>query len=165
MEKEQYGRAKACLISWMLKGHSWQTAAVQAGLQISQSNAYRLMNAVRQRGEAALSDGRHGHPSKLRGAARTLLEEQCRQAPQTPSSTVQMELRERFDLHVSISQINRVRAVLGISNHPKSQQGKKRQKREALSLNQSGRRVQAVSCCSPLLIKQTSSRSFKQPSS
>lgn len=59
--------------------------------------------------------------------------------PETPSSTMQMKLRERFDLSVSISQINRVRAALGVSNHPKSQQqGKKRQAREALSLTQSG---------------------------
>ena len=33
-------------------GHSWQTAAANAGLQISQSNAYRLLKAFRQRGEA-----------------------------------------------------------------------------------------------------------------
>jgi hypothetical protein len=38
------------------------------------------LQAFRLRGKAALSDGRHGHPSKLRGAARALLEEQCRQA-------------------------------------------------------------------------------------
>ena len=117
MDKEQYGQAKACLISCMQEGHSWQVAKAQAGLQISQSNAYRLWRAFRLHGEAALSDGRHGHPSKLREAARAFLEERCQQAPQTPSSTIQMELQKRFDLHVSISQINRVRAALGMSNH------------------------------------------------
>ena len=62
----------------------------------------------------------------LRGAARAFLETQCRQAPHTSSSTIQMELRVRFDLSVSIGQINRVRAALGMSNHSKSQeQGKK----------------------------------------
>jgi len=49
------------------------------------------------RGVAALADGRQGHPSKLRGEARAFLEEQCSQAPHTPSSTIQAELRERFD--------------------------------------------------------------------
>jgi len=117
MDKEQYGKAKACLISCMQEGHSWQVAKAQAGLQISQSNAYRLRRAFRLHGEAALSNGRHGHPSKLRGTARAFLEEQCRQAPQTPSSGIQALLRERFDLRVSISQINRVRAALGMSNH------------------------------------------------
>jgi transposase len=131
MDKKKYHVAKAQLVAGMLKGQSWQVAAASAGLQISQSNAYRLWLAVRQRGESALQDGRHGHPIKLRGAARTFLEEQCREAPHTPSSTIQVELRERFDLSVSISQINRVRAALRISNHPQNQeQEKNRQGKE-----------------------------------
>ncbi len=69
---------------------------------------------------------RHGHPSKLRGAARAFLEEQCRQAPHLSSTTLQAELHEQFGLSVSISQINRVRAMLGLNLHPKGQrQGKK----------------------------------------
>jgi transposase len=135
MEKEPYRVAKARLVAGMQEGQPWQRAAASAGLQISQSNAYRLMNAVRLHGETALSDGWHGHPTKLRGAARTFLEERCRQVPQTPSSTVQMELRERFDLHVSISQINRVRAALGISTHRKSQQQGKKDRRGKLCLS------------------------------
>jgi transposase len=128
MDQEQRRAAKAQLVAGMQAGYSWQTAAAAAGVQTSQSNAYRLWGAFRQRGEMALSDGRHGHPSKLRGEARTFLEERCRQAPQTPSSTIQAALRERFDLRVSISQINRVRAALGMSNRPQDrEQGKKRQ--------------------------------------
>ena len=126
MDKEQYGRAKASLIFSMQEDHSWQTAAASAGLQVSQSNAHRLWRAFRQHGETAPSDGRHGHPSKLRGAVRAFLEERCRQAPQSPSSTIQMELQEHFDLSVSISQLNRVRAALGVSNHSKyTEPGKK----------------------------------------
>ena len=96
MDKGQHHMAKVQLMAQMQAGHSWQTAAAKAGLQISQSNAYRLWGAFRQHGETALSDGRHGHPIKLRGTARAFLEEQCRQAPQTPSSTIQVELRERL---------------------------------------------------------------------
>ena len=128
MDKEQRRAAKAQLVTGMQEGRSWQTAAAQAELQISQSNAYRLWLAVRQRGESALQDGRHGHPIKLRGVARAFLEEQCQQAPHTPSSIIQAELRKRFNLSMSISQINRVRAALGISNRSQSQhQGKKRE--------------------------------------
>jgi len=127
MDKDQRRAAKAQLVAGMQRGQSWQTAAAQAGLQISQSNAYRLWGALRQRGETALNDGRHGHAIKLRGEARTFLENACREAPQTPSSTIQAALRQRFDLSMSISQINRVRTTLGISNRPQSQeQGKKR---------------------------------------
>jgi hypothetical protein len=66
--------------------------------------------------------------AELRGEARTFLEAYCREAPQTPSSVLQALLHERFALRVSVSQINRVRAALGGSLHPKSQeQGKKRE--------------------------------------
>lgn len=116
MDKERRHVAKVQLMAEMQEGHSWQVAAAKAGLQISRSNAYRLWGAFRQHGETVLSDGRHGHPSKLRGAARAFFKERCRQAPQTPSSTIQVELQERFDLQMSISQINRVRAALGVSN-------------------------------------------------
>jgi transposase len=157
MDKEQLSYAKACLVSCMQEGQSWQSAAAVAGLQISQSNAYWLWRTFRRQGETALSDGRHGHPSKLRGDARAFLEEQCRQAPQTPSSTIQMKLRERFDLSVSVSQINRVRAALGRSLHRKRlEQGKKTQKRSLFQLKQSGRKAQGVSCCSLLCIKLAS---------
>jgi transposase len=128
MDKKQYHVAKAQLVAGMLKGQSWQVAAASAGLQISQSNAYRLWLAVRQRGESALQDGRHGHPIKLRGVARAFLEEQCQQAPHTPSSIIEAELRKRFNLSMSISQINRVRVTLGLSNHPAGQKQEKKRK-------------------------------------
>ena len=162
MDKEQRRVAKAQLVAGMQTGQVWQTAAAQAGLQISQSNAYRLWLAVRQQGEMALQDGRHGHPIKLRGEARTFLEDACREASSTPSSTIQAVLRERFELSMSISQINRVRAALGGSLHPKRQeQGKKRESKKSL-LKQNGRKVLGVFCSLPLLIKRAYSRSFKQ---
>ena len=42
-----------------------------------------------------------------------------REAPHTPSPTLQAALRECFDLQVSVSQINRVRVALGANNHSK----------------------------------------------
>jgi transposase len=129
MDKEQRRVAKTQLVAGMQEGHSWHLAAAKAAVQTSRSNAYRLWRAFRQRGETALEDGRHGHPIKLRGEARSYLEDACRKAPQTPSSTVQTALRERFHMSVSISQINRVRAALGVSNRSQNQeqeQGKKR---------------------------------------
>jgi transposase len=88
MDKELRHVTKVRLMAEMQAGQAFQTAAAKSGLQMSQSNAYRLWGAFRQHGETALSDGRHGHPSKLRGAARAFLKERCRQAPQTPSSTI-----------------------------------------------------------------------------
>ncbi len=128
MDKEQSRVAKARLVAQMQEGQPWRVAAAIAGVQTSQSTAYRLLQVVRKQGETALQDGRHGHPVKLRGAARTFLEEQCRQAPSTPSSVIKTLLQERFDLQVSISQINRVRAALGVSNHRQHQEQGKKQK-------------------------------------
>jgi len=128
LNREQRHIAKLQLVIYMQEGQRWQVAAATAGVQTSQSTAYRLLQIVRKQGGAALQDGRHGHPVKLRGAARTFLEEHCRQAPSTPSSAIQTLLQERFDLSVSISQINRVRAALGVSNRQQNQEQGKKQK-------------------------------------
>jgi transposase len=117
--------ARQRLVAAMLAGQSWQKIARAEALPLKRAMAYRLAHEVRTRGDVALVDGRYGHSSKLRGEARAFLEERSRQAASTPSSALQVKLRERFDLSVSISQINRVRAVLGLSNHPTDQrQGK-----------------------------------------
>jgi transposase len=141
-EKTERQRARQHLVAAMLAGQSWQQIARAEALPLKRAMAYRLVHAVRTRGDGALADGRHGHPSKLRGEAQAFLEEQCRQAPFTPSSTLQVKLRERFDLSVSISQINRLRAALGVSNRPQNQeQGKNRSKRGPfISTRMAGRR-------------------------
>ncbi len=163
MKKEQNRTAKAHFIAQAQVGHSWQIAAERAGLRISRSTAYRLLQRYSSRGEAALQDGRHGHPTKLRGPARAFLEEYCRQAPCTPSSVMQALLQERFSVNVSISQINRVRRQLGVSNHSKDQElEKKQQKRKCLSHKESGKKEQEVSCFWHLRSKRISSRSWKR---
>ena len=120
MEEPKLHRARVQVVEAMEQGLPWHKAAKHAGLEISQSTAYRLRQRMRQGGEQALREGRHGHPIKLRGEVRTFLEETCRQAPQTPSHEVQTQLVQRFSLQVSVSQINRVRASLGVSNPPQS---------------------------------------------
>jgi len=58
MDKEQMRAAKARLVAQMQAGQSWHVAAATVGLPTSQSTAYRLCQAVRERGEVALQDGR-----------------------------------------------------------------------------------------------------------
>lgn len=116
MEKNERQAAREHLVTAMLAGQSWQEAAVATAMPVKRAMAYRLLRAVRTKGNTALQDGRHGHPSKLRGEARTFLSEQCQQAPHTSGRMLQAALQERFQLSVSISQINRVRAELGLSN-------------------------------------------------
>jgi transposase len=120
MEESKLYRARVQVVESMEQGLPWHEAAKLAGLQISQTTAYRLRQRMRQGGEQALHEGRHGHPIKLRGEARKFLEETCRQAPHTPSHEILTQLAEQFTLTVSVSQINRVRATLGVSNPPQS---------------------------------------------
>ena len=47
MEEEHNHAAKGQMVSLMQAGHSWQEAATMAGVQISRSAAYRLLQKVR----------------------------------------------------------------------------------------------------------------------
>jgi len=116
MEEEQRRAAKRQMIALMQAGHTWQEAATMAGVPLGRSAAYQLLRNVRLRGEAALQDGRHGHPAKLRPLGREWLETTCREALHTPSHVVQAALQERFGLQVSIGHLNRVRAELGLGS-------------------------------------------------
>ena len=68
MEKEQRREAKQHLVVLMHQGISWKEAIATVGVHISRSTAYRWVQGVQSRGEAALLDRRHGHPTKLREA-------------------------------------------------------------------------------------------------
>ncbi len=157
MEACKLYEARIQVVEAMEQGLPWHEAVKQAGLPISQSTAYRLRQRMRKAGEQALREGRHGHPSKLRGEVRTFLEETCRQAPSTPSHEIQTQLAERFALRISVSQINRVRATLGISNPPQSAK-KNCNPRQS----KSGRKGREGYCCWLPPTKPTSSASWKQ---
>jgi len=142
--------AREQVIAALQAGQSWQAVSQKPDVPLKRAMAYRLLRAVRERGNSALQDDRHGHPIKLRGEVRTFLEAYCRQAPHTPSFTVQGVLQERFALTVSVSQINRVRAALGVSNHsPKSAQEKNDRIRSYFATPRVARRCRefAVACC------------------
>lgn len=140
-ERSQRQVAREQLITTMLEGHTFQQASAGSSPPVKRAMAYRLLHTVRTKGNIALQDGRQGHPSKLRGEARAFLEACCRESPCTSGPTLQAVLRERFDLQVSVSQINRVRATLGVSNPVRNlRQEKKRENQGHLHPTQSGRK-------------------------
>ena len=137
--RHQRQAAREQWVTSMLEGHTFRQVSANTPTPLKRAMAYRLLHAVRTKGEIALQDRRHGHPSKRRGEVRTFREACCREVPCTPSSTLQAALRERFDLQVSVSQINRVRAALGLSNlSRRSLQGKKQKHQWLLRQSQSG---------------------------
>jgi transposase len=110
--------ARLQLIGRMFAGQSWQTAAAESQLSISRATAYRLVQLARDEDKApqVFLDDRHGHPYKLTEPVQVWINEVCSENVQVPSSKVQCELKSRFGVVVSVSQINRVRAKLGVSN-------------------------------------------------
>jgi transposase len=115
--------ARLQLIGRMFAGQSWQTAVPQSQLRISRSTAYRLVKLARDEAKAALAflDDRHGHPYKVTEPVQRWISEVCIKDPQMPSSRVQSELKSRFGIAVSVSQINRVRAKLGVTKQRRGQ--------------------------------------------
>ncbi len=110
--------ARLQLIGRMFAGQSWQTAVAQNQLNISRSTAYRLVQYARDEDKVTMPflDDRHSHPYKLTEPVQVWINEVCSEKRQVPSSRVQSELKSRFGVAVSVSQINRVRATLGVSN-------------------------------------------------
>lgn len=139
-ERNERQQAREQLIAAMLEGRTFREVSAEAPVPVKRAMAYRLLRAVRTKGNTALQDGRHGHPVKLRGEARVFLEACCREAPCTPSPTLQVALRERFDLQVSVSQINRVRATLGVSNPSRRSLREKKRKQGLLCQSQNGKK-------------------------
>lgn len=90
------------------------------------TTVYRLLRRVQHEGESGFIDGRHGHPIKLRGEALALVREHCQADPHISSSIVQHLLQEHFSLGVSVSQLNRVRASLGLTRKPMPREKKPR---------------------------------------
>ena len=143
MQEEEQRRAKEQMITLMQAGHCWQEAATMAGLQISRSAAYRLLQKVRHQGEAGFEDGRHGHPAKLREPVRQWLTDYCQAAPATPSHEVQQALENRFGIRVSLSHLNATRAALGLGSRrvPREKNWMRTQ-----PWNQCGEKEQGDSC-------------------
>jgi transposase len=145
MEHEQRRAAKQQMLELMEAGLSWQEAATTAGVQTSRATAYRWKHEARIRGEAALQDGRHGHPAKVLPAVLHWLQLRCQATPLVASSQLQKELQEQLGVRISISHLNAVRATHGWSNVA-SQMGKKSGRRGSQRSAGSRRAVTAGSC-------------------
>jgi transposase len=142
---EQRQAAKRQMIERIEQGASVQQARSQSRVRMHRATVYRLLKRVRAEGETAYTERRHGHPIKLRGEVRTFLIEAYQATPSVSSSALQQAIQERFSLCISVSQLNRVRASLGLSRRI-MQRGKKTHQHPD-RVNQSGKREQEACCC------------------
>lgn len=114
MDQAYFRTAKARLVEAMDRGAAWDEAAASAGLLISRATAYRIWLRACCEGPAAFDDLRHGHPSKTCPPIRDWLLAQCQAAPHTPSHEFQRRIQQLFGMTISVRQLNRVRAALGV---------------------------------------------------
>lgn len=114
MKGDELRSARARFLDARADGQSWHQALTNAGLPIRRAAAYNLERRFREQGAAALDDGRHGHPVKLRAEVRLWLQATCQAHPEYPAHQIQQQLLLRFSLSVSTSQIRRVRRSLGL---------------------------------------------------
>jgi transposase len=81
---EQRRAAKRQIMELIEQGASVQQAMSQSAIPMHRATVYRLLQRVQDQGEAAFTDGRRGHPIKLRGEVRTFLIEMCQATPRSP---------------------------------------------------------------------------------
>jgi transposase len=112
--EEQRQAAKRQIVEHIKQGASVEETRTAAAVLMHRTTVYRLLRRTQTEGEAAFSDERHGHPVKLRGEVRTFLIVFCQASPSLPSPALQTALQDRFGLTISVSQLNRVRAALGL---------------------------------------------------
>ncbi len=110
--------AKREIVRDIEQGVSAREARVRSAVPMHRTTVYRLLKRVQREGDNGFADGRHGHPVKLRGEVLTFLIESCQATPSVASSVLQRAIMERFASTPSVSQLNRVRARLGLSRQP-----------------------------------------------
>jgi transposase len=110
--------ARLQLIGGMFAGQSWPTAVAESHLHLSRATPSRLVQQARNEDHAIMAflDDRHAHPYKVTEPVQVWINQLCSENRQLPSSLVQRELKSRFGVAVSVRQLNRVRATLGVSN-------------------------------------------------
>ncbi len=123
---EQRQAARREIVRQVEQGATASVARGCCAVPMHRTTVYRLLKRVQSEGESAVADRRHGYPTKLRGEVLTFLREQCHKNPCISGPAVQRAMDEYFGHAPSVSQLNRVRASLGLSRKPVSR-GKKAQ--------------------------------------
>ena len=110
--------ARPELVRQVELGATASEARRRCPVPMHRTTVYRLLKRVGQEGEQAFSERRHGHPVKLRGEVLTWLLDYCQSHASVSSSELQHLIAERFNLSVSVSQLNRARAAHGVRRVP-----------------------------------------------
>jgi transposase len=103
--------ARRELVRSVEEGITAREARRRCPVRMHRTTVYRLLKRIKREGEQALTERRHGHPTKLRREVLIWMLDYCQSHPAATSREVRKLLAERFGLTISVSQLNRVRAA------------------------------------------------------
>jgi len=103
------------VIADMVAGLPWDVARHRANAPISRATAFRWQARFITDGDAVFQEQRHGHPWLVTQPVQDWIVAYCQAHPHTPSHALQPLLQWEVNCTVSLTQLNRVRATLGIT--------------------------------------------------
>jgi transposase len=127
--REELFERKRRAMQLMDAGVSWQEANEQSGLNYSRTGIQRLYRQWREKGDEALLDHRHGHPSKATGAVREWIGARSREEPEVRASQLTVEIEAQFRVKLDPHYVTVLRRQLGL---PVPKPGRPRQQLEAV---------------------------------
>jgi transposase len=92
--------ARRELVRSVGEGMTAQEARRRYSVRMHRTTVYRLLKRVEREGERAFVEGRHGHPTKLRGEVLACVMDYCQNHAFAASREVQRLVAERFGLEV-----------------------------------------------------------------
>ena len=104
----------------MQEGLSWLEAIKTAKVKVHRTTAERWFHRLESEGETGLAERRRGSAYKITPKIRAWLEKECRDDTNRTSAELQKVIQRDFQITVTVRQINRVRATLGVSRTKKS---------------------------------------------
>ncbi len=110
-QRQERRSVRLDLVRQVELGATASEAQRRCPVPMHRTTVYRPLKRVGQEGEQAFSERRHGHPVKLRGEVLTWLLDYRQSHASVSSSELQHLIAERFNLSVSVSQLNRVGAA------------------------------------------------------
>ena len=113
-QREKLLERKRRAMKLMNDGVHWQEATERSGLNYSKSGIQRLYREWCERGDEALIDHRHGHPSKATSEVRNMVHERCEEEPDVRASQLVDEIEAEFGVELNSNYVTALRHLLGL---------------------------------------------------
>ena len=106
---------KRLVIAALAAGVPWHVASQQANAPVSRATIFRWQARFATHGDTIFQEQRHGHAWLVTQPIQDWIVAYCQAHPHTPSHVLTVLLETELACTVSITQLNRVRARLGVT--------------------------------------------------